>query len=217
MVESHAPAPWTVAAALVGCAWLLAPRGVPLRALGRASGSCRSSPSRPRRPRAGEAWVDVLDVGNGLAVVVRTASHALVYDAGPAWSEEADSGNRIVVPFLRGEGVSRLDGLVVSHADDDHAGGAISVAAARDPRVAAVVACRPSDALQTMCRRFDAVAKPGQRWTWDGVEFAVLHPARRDLRRSAGPQGAQGERPQLRAADRDPRRRGAAHRRRRGA
>ena len=49
---------------------------------------------------------------------MRTASHALAYDAGPAWSADIDGGNRIVVPFLRGEGVARLDGVVISHADE---------------------------------------------------------------------------------------------------
>jgi competence protein ComEC len=175
MVESHAPLSWTVAVALAGCAWLLAPRGVPLRSLG-GIWFLPLFAVAPLPPAWGEAWVDVLDVGNGLAVVVRTSGHALAYDAGPAWSEEADSGNRIVVPFLRGEGVSRLDGFVVSHADDDHAGGAISVAAAREPPW--LLSSLPaSHALQTMfddSRRCEA----GQRWSWDGVEFAVLHPDR---------------------------------------
>ncbi len=62
---------------------------------------------RAPAPATGEAWIDILDVGQGLAVVVRTAAHALAYDAGPSWTGESDSGNRIVVPFLRGEGVRR--------------------------------------------------------------------------------------------------------------
>ena len=174
MLESHAPAGWTVAAALVGCAWLLAPRGVPLRSCG-ALWIAPMFLVLPPRPAEGEAWVDVLDVGNGLAVVVRTAGHALAYDTGPGWSGDADSGSRIVVPFLRGEGVRRLDGLVVSHADDDHAGGAISVAASREPPWL-LSPLAPSDPLHGLVGR-SLPCEAGMRWSWDGAAFTVLHPA----------------------------------------
>ena len=174
MLESHAPVPWTVAAAVAGCAWLLAPRGVPLRSLG-ALWIVPLFAFAPARPAWGEAWVDVLDVGNGLAVVVRTARHALAYDAGPSWGEESDSGERIVVPYLRGEGIARLDALVVSHADDDHAGGALSVAAQREPAWM-LSSLAPGDALHTLVPRSYRCAA-GQSWDWDGVRFAVLHPA----------------------------------------
>ena len=173
MLESHAPRAWTVVAAVLGCAWLLAPRGVPMRA----AGIVWLMPLfvvTPERPAWGEAWIDVLDVGNGLAVVVRSATHALAYDAGPAWSDEADSGLRIVVPHLRAEGVGHLDGMVISHADDDHAGGAISIAASRAPAWL-LSPLPPGHALHLM---FDDSMRceAGRRWSWDGVEFAVLHP-----------------------------------------
>ena len=173
MVETHAPAPWTVAAALVGCAWLLAPRGVPLRALG-LFWLVPLFAFAPPRPAWGEAWLDLLDVGNGLAVVVRTAEHALVYDAGPSWGGDSDTGDRIVVPFLRAEGLARLDALVVSHADEDHAGGAISVAALREP--AWLLSSLPAeDAIHGLVSRSTTCAS-GQSWVWDGVEFRVIHP-----------------------------------------
>jgi competence protein ComEC len=174
MLESHAPAAWTVVAGVIGCAWLLAPRGFPLRAAG-AAWAAPMFMVLPATPAAGEAWLDVLDVGNGLAVIVRTAHHALAYDAGPSWNPDADSGNRIVVPFLRGEGVPRLDGVVISHADDDHYGGAASVAYARAPGWL-LSPLQPSDVLHGA---FDESIRceAGQRWSWDGVEFVVLHPA----------------------------------------
>jgi competence protein ComEC len=129
----------------------------------------------PPIPSMGEAWLDVLDVGNGLAVVVRTAGHALVYDAGPSWNADADSGNRIVVPFLRGEGVARLDALVISHADDDHAGGAASIVESREPRW--LFSSLPaSDPLHEAVDH-SARCESGQQWSWDGVAFSVLHPA----------------------------------------
>jgi competence protein ComEC len=174
VLESHAPAPWTVPCACLGCAWLLAPRGFPLRAAG-ALWIVPLFAVLPPAPRPGDAWIDVLDVGNGLATVVRTAGHALVYDAGPSWNPESDSGSRIVVPFLRGEGVRRLDGLVITHADDDHAGGAASVAAARNPdwllsSLAADDGLHEAIGIARLC-------SAGQAWEWDGVHFVVLHPA----------------------------------------
>lgn len=173
MVETHAPAAWTVLAATLGCAWLLAPRGVPLRSLG----LVWIAPMflvGPAKPLHGQAWVDVLDVGSGLAVVVRTATHALAYDAGPSWNADADSGGRIVVPFLRGEGVRQLSGLIISHADDDHAGGALSVAVSRRPQwmLSSLDSAYPVHWIVEESRRCLA----GEKWDWDGVAFEILHP-----------------------------------------
>jgi competence protein ComEC len=174
MLEGHAPRPWTIAAGVAGCAWLLAPRGLPLRSCG-ALWLIPMFAIAPSRPAPGEAWLDVLDVGNGLAIVVRTAAHALAYDAGPTWNPDADSGNRIVVPYLRGEGIARLDGLVISHADDDHSGGAASVAESRAPSWL-LSPLAADDALHAMVIRSSRCAS-GQGWHWDGVDFRVLHPA----------------------------------------
>lgn len=174
VLETHAPAAWTVAAALLGAAWLLAPRGVPLRSCG-ALWMVPLFAATPPGPAPGSAWVDVLDVGNGLAVVVRTARHALVYDAGPSWSADSDGGSRVVLPFLRGEGVSRLDMLVISHADDDHYGGAFSLAAATLPREL-LSPLPPGDPLHLMAAS-SSRCEAGAAWTWDGVRFTVLHPA----------------------------------------
>lgn len=174
MLESHAPEPWTVAAAVVGCLLLLAPRGVPMRA----AGAVWIAPMFlvvPPGPAFGEAWIETLDVGNGLALVVRTATHAIGYDAGPAWSDESDSGNRIVVPFLRGEGIAHLDGLVISHADDDHSGGAQSIARSRDPPWL-LTSIDPKAPIHESFER-SIRCEAGHRWSWDGVEFLVLHPA----------------------------------------
>ncbi len=173
-VESHAPAAWTVACAAIGSLWLLAPRGIPMRSCGALWIAPLFVLPAPH-PAPGEAWIDVLDVGNGLAVVVRTASHALAYDTGPSWNGDADTGNRIVVPFLRGEGIERLDGLVISHADDDHSGGAASVALARRPGW--MLSPLPADdelhGLVVPSLRCEA----GEAWEWDGVRFLVLHPS----------------------------------------
>lgn len=169
----HAPPPWSVALALAGAAWLLAPRGFPARAMA----SVLFLPMlllAPRAPAPGEAELTVLDVGQGLAVVVRTASYALVFDAGPAWSPEAGSGDRIVAPFLRGEGVRRVDALFLSHDDVDHVGGAPGLLAAVP--VSAVFASPPgvlpAPAVMAGARPCEA----GMAWSVDGVRFEVLHP-----------------------------------------
>ncbi len=171
----HAPIPWTVATAAVGVVWLLAPRGVPGRALG-AIWLAPLALVMPPAPPEGTARVTVLDVGQGLAVVVRTHRHALVYDTGPRWHETADAGSRIVAPFLRREGIGRVDALVVSHQDLDHAGGALSVL--RAVPVGRVVSSLPPD-HPVVAERADASADrcvDRMRWRWDGVDFEVLHP-----------------------------------------
>jgi competence protein ComEC len=123
MLESHAPAAWTVIAAVAGCAWVLAPRGTPLRSLGLVwmAPMFAVAPPRPRRARRGSMCSTSATASRWWSAPRITR----VYDTGPGWNADVDSGNRIVVPFLRGEGIRTLDGVVVSHADDDHLGGAI--------------------------------------------------------------------------------------------
>lgn len=172
-----------VAGAVVGALLLLAPRGVPLRA----AGVLLLAPLalyRASAPAAGEAWIDVLDVGQGLAVVVRTTNHALAYDAGPDWDGDSDAGSRVVVPFLRGEGVRRLDGMVLTHADDDHAGGGESVARSRAP-VWLLSSLAPDDERHGLAP-WSLPCTAGTRWQWDGVAFEVLHPREAALRSRVG-------------------------------
>src|SRR5205814_2354077 len=110
--QQHVPSLWSVVLALAGAAWLLAPRGVPWRACGlvlMAPAFCLA----PAVPRPGELWLTTFDVGQGLAVLVRTSTRALLYDAGPAWAPDSDSGARVVLPALRGAGLDRLDLMVL--------------------------------------------------------------------------------------------------------
>jgi competence protein ComEC len=172
--HQHAPLPWTVPLALAGIAWLLLPRGWPARGLGMLL-MLPLFALAPAGPKAGEFWVTALDVGQGLAVLVRTGNHALLYDAGPAFNAFADSGKRVIVPYLRGEGIDRLDALVVSHDDNDHAGGAASVLEAVP--VGMLWSSLPADhpLLETPTWRASCLA--GRAWSWDGVAFQFLHPA----------------------------------------
>ena len=126
---------------------------------------------RERPLAAGEFRITQLDVGQGLAVLVRTRQHALLYDSGPAWWDGGDAGERVVVPALRALGVRRLDELVISHADLDHAGGAASIVA----RVAVtrVLLSEPVASLRGIATM---PCRAPLRWRADGVDFEVLHP-----------------------------------------
>ncbi|ROH87284.1 DNA internalization-related competence protein ComEC/Rec2 [Pseudomethylobacillus aquaticus] len=166
-----APPLWSVPLALLGMGCLLLPRGVPLRWLGLVL-CLPLFLSAPPRPANGAMQVVMLDVGQGTAVLVRTAGHALLYDTGPRFSEEADAASRVILPYLRGEGVQHLDGLVVSHDDSDHSGGMQTLLESLPvSRVWSSLAVVPRGVRHQPCRA-------GQVWNWDGVRFEMLHPAR---------------------------------------
>lgn len=131
---------------------------------------------QPARPGAGEFELLAADVGQGNAVLVRTAGHSLLYDAGPRYSLESDAGQRVLVPLLRALG-EHLDLLVLSHRDSDHTGGAAAVLAAQ-PDAAALGSIEAGHPLQALRPVRRCVA--GQRWSWDGVTFEVLHPLAAD-------------------------------------
>lgn len=176
--QQAAPPGWLVAMGVVAALWSLLPPGVP----GRRTSLLVMVPLlawTPERPLPGAMTVTVLDVGQGLAVHVRTARHDLLYDAGPRYTTEADSGERVVVPFLRASGVVRLDALVISHDDNDHSGGVDSVLAVVPTRVLA-----SSLPVQHPLRQVGLPHVPCRRglaWEWDGVRFQILHPAQDDL------------------------------------
>lgn len=121
----------------------------------------------------GQLRVTVLDVGQGLSVLVETAGHRLLYDAGPALGPQADAGRRYVLPTLYRQGIHRLDRLLLSHDDSDHTGGAASVLAA--VAVGAGQGAHPAWLRLPAALRWQD-CRAGQRWQWDGWEFAVLYP-----------------------------------------
>jgi competence protein ComEC len=157
--------------AILGALLVLLPRGMPLRA----SGLLLLLPLfflKPLPPKYGDVVVTVLDVGQGLSVVVQTHHHRLVYDLGPAYSDEFDTATTVVLPYLQSRGIDRIDRLVLSHGDNDHAGG-----------WQALLAELPVQSLYygEYLNGFDVRARPcmaGQRWQWEGVAFEFLHPRR---------------------------------------
>ena len=171
--QQHAPPLWATGVALLGSLWLLLPRGIPARWVG----LVLFLPLLfvlPSRPNAGDARVTVLDVGQGLAVHVQTREHDLIFDTGPAFSPDANSGNRIIVPYLRAAGVRHLDGLVVSHQDKDHSGGAESLLESLPTDW--LLSSLPDDYALSAAPLKRIHCSDGQRWNWDGVTFTVLHP-----------------------------------------
>ncbi len=121
---------------------------------------------QPDRPAAGSFEVHAIDVGQGSALLVRTATHSMLYDTGPRYGPDSDAGQRLVVPLLRAWG-EQPDMVVVSHIDSDHAGGMQAV------RTAWPAARWLSSFDDQAARRCLA----GQRWQWDGVDFEILHPS----------------------------------------
>lgn len=117
--------------------------------------------------RTGEFRLDVLEVGQGLAVVVRTAHHTLLYDTGPRFGSAGSAGDWVVLPALRAFGVRQLDRTIVSHWDSDHAGGLAAIASAMP--LGQVLSGKSGPMPSVACRA-------GQAWEWDSVRFEVLHP-----------------------------------------
>lgn len=180
MWQQAAPPQWSVLLALAGGVWLLLPRGFPARWLGLLA-FLPLLTALPPRPAPGTAAIAVLDVGQGLAIHVQTAGHDLLFDAGPAFSADADSGNRIIAPYLRAMGVRGLDALVVSHADKDHEGGAASVLAALP--VAILKTSLPFEHALSAQPVPHELCRAGDAWDWDGVAFEMLHPGAEPLSR----------------------------------
>ena len=168
------PDAWSWAALATGAAATLAPLPPPGRLAGFAL-VLAACIWRPAPPEPGVARFTMLDVGQGLAAVIETRRHVLVYDAGPAFRSGNDAGAMAVEPYLRHRGLRRVDLLVASHDDLDHTGGAASVAALLPvARLAGSGTALAAIGEVRRCRR-------GMRWAWDGVAFEWLHPGPRSL------------------------------------
>jgi competence protein ComEC len=171
----HAPPTWSIVVGILGVLWMLLPRGFPARWLGLIA-MLPMFLVLPATPPQGALQLVIFDVGQGLAVAAQTHSHALLYDTGPDFNGEADSGNRILVPALRGMGISQLDSLILTHDDTDHTGGALSVMQAMP--IASLISSLPDDSPILQQTHNAQRCMDGQNWDWDGVQFEVLHPSR---------------------------------------
>ncbi len=154
---------------LFGLLLLLAPAGVP----GKCLGFIWLMPLlcyKPIAPALGDFWITLMDVGQGLAIVVQTKKHTLIFDAGPRFSNQYNAGESIIIPYLHTMGTQQIDKLVISHGDNDHIGGA-----------QAVLNAFPVIDIQTSVpEKFKNNNKSycldGQKWKWDQVNFAFIYP-----------------------------------------
>jgi competence protein ComEC len=180
----HAPPAWSIVTGILGVLWLLLPRGFPARWLG----FLLLLPmflNTPEPPAQGTLRLIIFDVGQGLAVAAQTRNHALLYDTGPDFSGDADSGNRILIPSLRALGISKLDGLILTHDDTDHTGGALSVMQAMPidwlssslPEQSHILRQASPSLTPSQRERYLSRCADGQSWDWDGVHFELLHPS----------------------------------------
>ncbi len=121
-------------------------------------------------PMPGEFELTILDVGQGLSVVVRTHRRLLLYDTGPGNNSGYDTGRSIVIPYLRHSGYKAIDMIVQSHGDNDHIGGLNSIL--EEIHVDEVLSSVP-DQISHKNTRY---CQQGQLWIWDGIRFEILHP-----------------------------------------
>jgi competence protein ComEC len=168
-----APTPWILMLALAGTAWMLAPRGWPQRWAGLAAWTPLLT-HLPQAPAAGRFDVTAFDVGQGMALLVETQHHRLLYDTGPLYAPGASGATRVILPYLRGRGIGRLDALVISHSDLDHIGGAEAVL--QTVRVGQLISSLPDGHRLLGKTTKPARCSAGQAWHWDGVRFEMLAP-----------------------------------------
>jgi len=169
------PPAWALVCALLGVAWLLAPRGWPLRRVG-VLWLLPVLVWPPPRPGADELWVTALDVGQGTSVVLQTQAHTVLYDTGPSHGPESDAGDRIVVPYLKQRGLHALDLMVISHLDDDHSGGAASVYKEIDVQHTLTSIEPDHDLFQNVTIKKPQRCEAGLEGTLGRVYWRVLHP-----------------------------------------
>jgi len=165
----HSPPVWVILCSLVAIILLLSPKGMPVKSIGLVLLLPVFLVVPVSLPDASIRFT-VLDVGQGLASVIETRNHVLVFDSGPKFSDRFDTGNSVVLPYLRQQGLRKIDALVISHGDNDHSGGAQSLA--RQIKIDKVISGEPEKLMSlnaSQCKR-------GAEWKWDGIKFRFLHP-----------------------------------------
>lgn len=115
------------------------------------------------------AIVDVLDVGQGLAVVVRTQNHTLIYDTGSSSASGFNMGDAVINPFLITNKINKIDMIVISHGDNDHIGGLDAIL--NNFKVTQVITSAPEKINSK-----SEICKTGQNWIWDNIKFEILNP-----------------------------------------
>lgn len=167
--QSAAPSLFALAAGMTGVLIILLPKGFPARWLGMLILLPLLFP-QSESPQPGEFWLTQLDVGQGLAAVIQTQNHALIYDTGDRFSAKFNAGRAVIIPFLKQQNIQQVDKLIVSHGDRDHIGGAKAILE-QYPDILVL-----SSATEKIQHAFVDACVEGQRWRWDGVDFEILNP-----------------------------------------
>jgi competence protein ComEC len=163
-ITMHTPEPIAFWLAIAGIICLLLPVAIPRRHWAWLTLLPLCFPAHAT-PALGEAKVEVIDIGQGLSVLIRTAHHSVLFDTGPRW-QGGDAGQTTIVPILKSQGIVRLDQLILSHPDSDHVGGAESVAQA----------VTIQHTLAGFDRPHSLPCLQGQKWNWDQVQFEFVYP-----------------------------------------
>lgn len=159
--------PWVIGLGVMGVFLFLLPRGIP----GRYMGLYLCLPLffyRPALPGKHELWLTMLDVGQGLSLLIQTQHHTLLYDAGPKSYFGFDAGESVVIPYLQYRGITHLDMMMISHGDNDHIGGADAIL--HDMPVQEIISSIPDKFSKALS------CYQGKHWEWDGVQFVILWP-----------------------------------------
>ena len=151
---------------------LLAPRGFPAKWLS-IVGLAPLFLYTPLRPDNNDFWFSLLDVGQGLSAVIQTRDHTLVFDTGAKFSSSFNTGTAVVYPYLRHQGINTLDTLIISHADNDHIGGAEPLINLMPPHK---VMTSATNKLPNSINCYQS-----QSWNWNGVNFEILYPNKNDV------------------------------------
>ncbi|MEM7027465.1 MAG: DNA internalization-related competence protein ComEC/Rec2 [Pseudomonadota bacterium] len=167
------PTLWAIVTSTLGIILLFMPRGLPCKWLGLILILPLFFPIDSFLQKGDFDFI-LLDVGQGLAGLVSTQHHHLLFDTGAKFSEQFDIGSAVIIPYLRSQGISNLDMMIVSHGDNDHIGGAQSII--NHINIKSVLSSVPEELAYANAKNCLA----GQQWEWDGVSFMMLHPGNSD-------------------------------------
>jgi len=160
---------------IVGVVLLLSPKGSVPKPLACVLFIPLLFPMKSNPLTEGEFKLVLLDVGQGLSAVIHTSTHTLVFDTGAKYSDKSDLASTVVMPYLRGEGIEKIDMLLISHGDNDHAGGAKTLLTELD--VSRIMTSVP----EMFVGRGAEMCEEDIEWLWDGVLFEIISPSKFNL------------------------------------
>ncbi|SMM99306.1 DNA internalization-related competence protein ComEC/Rec2 [uncultured Candidatus Thioglobus sp.] len=127
------------------------------------------APSSQLKPQ--QVLITTLDVGQGLANIVQTKNHTLLFDTGAYYRSGFNLAEAVILPYLNAKNIQHLDKIIISHGDNDHIGGLKTLL--KTISVDEILTSVPEKIQQTTtkCQQY-------QQWQWDGVKFEILSPAK---------------------------------------